>query len=486
MIARERGASAADEAAAPSVRPELLRAVLLLAFLGQAVAFFSIRQDDPFITFRYGQNLVLGHGLVFNPGERVLGSTAPGHMLLSALVYAVFGRELTPSVMSLFGCVGWTAQAVAAYFLLLPTVGRLRAAAIAFALQLGAARSFMWVPFETNLVAALSLWAFVAAGRRRFVAAAALAGFASLFRPDALLVAALLGGYCVWHERARALRPALVFVAIALPWVIFATAYYGSPLPQSAVTKFHRSGLFEYLTNIAGLVGETVVPFSSSAPWSVLAWVIVAFGGFVLARQGEALALYVAYVCAHAVAYLYLRPFIGHDWQLYPLQLGAVLMALGGLAFLSRGARVGRVQALAIAALCAVVLAASVRTAIMAGTYRDSYWTGSRHQVYLHLARYLHKHAQPGDAFAAVEVGTLAYYTGMRVYDMGGLVTDTARVNSDRAVRWLVLDDNYLWMAPPWEPAYYGQTRRFTAFVFHVPVGKQLTFPRVETLAPRH
>src|SRR4029434_7187421 len=29
--------------------------------------------DDAFITFRYAANLVAGHGLVFNPGERVEG-----------------------------------------------------------------------------------------------------------------------------------------------------------------------------------------------------------------------------------------------------------------------------------------------------------------------------------------------------------------------------------------------------------------------------
>ena len=32
-------------------------------------------QDDAFISFRYARNLVDGHGLVFNPGERVEGYT---------------------------------------------------------------------------------------------------------------------------------------------------------------------------------------------------------------------------------------------------------------------------------------------------------------------------------------------------------------------------------------------------------------------------
>ncbi len=33
--------------------------------------------DDAYITYRYSQNILEGHGLVYNPGERVLGTTTP-------------------------------------------------------------------------------------------------------------------------------------------------------------------------------------------------------------------------------------------------------------------------------------------------------------------------------------------------------------------------------------------------------------------------
>jgi hypothetical protein len=207
-------------------------------------------------------------------------------------------------------------------------------------------------------------------------------------------------------------------------------------------------------------------------------------GALTLARRDRTLALYVLYVALHMLAYLYLRPFVGHDWHLYPLQLGGALLALAGIAMLARNASAPLPRVFASVALGLLVLAACVRTSFMAATYRDDYWTGARHDVYLHLARYINAQKQPGDAFASVEVGTLAYYTGMRVYDMGGLVTDTAHVSGDSAVRWLILDSNYMWMAPPWAPVYAAKNQRFEAFVFKVPPGKRLTFPRVETLAP--
>ena len=50
----------------------LLPWLLLLAWLASVAWFLT---DDAFISFRYTRNLIEGHGLVFNPGERVEGYT---------------------------------------------------------------------------------------------------------------------------------------------------------------------------------------------------------------------------------------------------------------------------------------------------------------------------------------------------------------------------------------------------------------------------
>jgi hypothetical protein len=49
--------------------------------------------DDAYISFRYAQNLVEGHGLVYNPGERVQGYSNLLYTLLSALGIALFGPD---------------------------------------------------------------------------------------------------------------------------------------------------------------------------------------------------------------------------------------------------------------------------------------------------------------------------------------------------------------------------------------------------------
>ncbi len=61
-----------------------------LVFLVWFAAEAWFLTDDAFISFRYVRNLIEGHGLVFNPGERVEGYTN----FLWVLELAALGRRL--------------------------------------------------------------------------------------------------------------------------------------------------------------------------------------------------------------------------------------------------------------------------------------------------------------------------------------------------------------------------------------------------------
>src|SRR5262245_61546173 len=57
---------------------------LALAALAIGRAFRRVALDDPYVTYRYAENLAGGLGPVYNPGERVLSTTASGYALLLA------------------------------------------------------------------------------------------------------------------------------------------------------------------------------------------------------------------------------------------------------------------------------------------------------------------------------------------------------------------------------------------------------------------
>ncbi len=448
---------------------------LLLALL-QIVLFHDLRHDDAYITYRYGQNLARGEGLVFNPGEPHLATTSPGQALISAAVYRVAGQQATPSVMAALGCLGWSAQALAIYTLLLPVLGRLRATGVALAFGLGAAGSYHWVALETHLAVACTLWALALAlrdqptrelaERQPWAAIAALCALAGLLRPDAYLVSVILGGVCIWSLRRRLAalwRPAAVFAALSAPWYLFATWTYGSPLPQSAVTKFQRVGLGEYAAHIAEHAAGTLF-LQPSLGVTLVGWTLVAAGTIWLLwtyrHRSPLLWTLPAYGAAHFVAYLVLRPYADHTWHLYPGVTVFVVLALASVAAAARdpgavATGTSRAGLRHLVTLVLVLLLASygARFVAEARGHASAYWSGARDQVYRQMADRLRAHTAPDDLILSVEVGTLAYWSDRPMADLGGLVTPPDQLaaklegSADGPHRWMVLDKLYLHLA---------------------------------------
>ena len=52
--------------------------------------------DDAYITYRYAMNVATGVGMVYNPGEAVLGTTTPLYTLLLALLAMLGGAAHNP------------------------------------------------------------------------------------------------------------------------------------------------------------------------------------------------------------------------------------------------------------------------------------------------------------------------------------------------------------------------------------------------------
>lgn len=460
----------------------------LFALLLQIVGFADLRHDDAFITFRYGQNLASGHGLVFNPGERIMGSTSPGEALISALVYSFAGLEHTPTVMAAIGCAAWTAQAIALWLLLRPSLGPIYAGSISACVIAGASSAWAWVALETNLAVALTLFALLLAERSRWTLVAALCGCAALVRPDSLLLTALLGLRAMLEGRGspvraqvRALaRPAAVLIAIVLPWILFALAWFGDPLPRSLRAKLQRSALGDYASHMLDSASSSLLGTAQGV--SGLACIALAvFGAAVLIRKRRALSWLVAYGALHFAAYAVLRSVAGHDWHLYPgvliaavLSVTAVLTVVERIASKLAGPSPARQASWARTALLiagiGLTTAYAQRTASAALMHDRARWNGARDSVYRSLGEHMRAHSRPGELFASVEVGTLAYYTQLPAFDIGMLVTNRKQRPASH-IRWVVLDDAFLGLAPPFPAVGDASTPQFRAHLFEVPQG---------------
>src|SRR5437868_3644445 len=77
----------------PQSRAGMATFILAAALVPLAYAWYTNHiWEDFFITFRHSQNLCEGHGLVYQPGERVHGFTSPLGTLVPAFCHTFTGQ----------------------------------------------------------------------------------------------------------------------------------------------------------------------------------------------------------------------------------------------------------------------------------------------------------------------------------------------------------------------------------------------------------
>ena len=464
MKPRHRGVSApvpsTTLAPAPSAAAALRRADRLIlgwslivpAFL--FAVFHGYGFDDPYITYRYAANLAAGQGFVYNPGERVLSTTAPLYALLLA-PFATLGLDV-PLISNLIGCVSLGAGALALWRL-----GRLAGMPVAggvaamlyplsphLALTLGA---------ETTFFMALTLWGFVALAARRPAVAGSLLAIATLTRADAAL-AAVVGGTALllreppWKrspcpdneastpagnrpaggEKASGapahgpisgnIHPLLRFggayALIILPFLGGAWMYFGSPVPATLGVKRSQAripGSRSYLTGLgqqlAGLARRPLFwPLLGLAPAGLVTGVW---------RRGPLL-LPLAWGGLHTLAYSLLGV-TAYFWYYGPAALALITAAALGAEALAawsgpwRGTRAA--GAIFMAMLVSLALAAQVLALAWMATHPDP-----RLPLYRAAGQWLAANAAPAARVGTVEVGIIGYHSGRPMVDFAGLI----------------------------------------------------------------
>jgi hypothetical protein len=203
--------------------------------------------DDTYITFRYARNIATGHGFVYNWGERVLGTTTPLWTLLLAIAYWLNLRLDTFSLCASMIFDVATASIFYRFLIDLEYEATVAAAAAALFLLLVDYLSLGLSGMETSLFVLLVAATLLCAVERRSLLTGALGALAVLTRPDGAAVAAAILA-TIWlqsetmAERGRRVGLSLASaIAVLLPWLLFSTIYFGSPVPQSVLAKAHSA-----------------------------------------------------------------------------------------------------------------------------------------------------------------------------------------------------------------------------------------------------
>ena len=465
--------------------------LLTLAVVACGLYFHALHDyafEDAYITFRYADNIAAGHGFVFQPGERVLGTSTPFFALLLAGV-GLLGLDI-PLTALFLNALGLTLIALGGAWIArrhgLANVGTVFAVAVLW--NIGGLTHFFGM--ETTTYVVLMLGALVAALTDRPATSGVLLGLACLTRYDGILLAVTVLAIFLWRQRRIPWRAGLAFSAVMGPWLVFAQVYFGSMMPNTLGAKGQSEPILKYMyvslaklsdrlfVPIQGILGsrhdqrllEAVLLLLLVAP--LLAWSVR------LLRRECLLAALLIYPILLWLGYSVISPPTQFQWYLIPGMYLFVLFCLltwGTALWASLGGRRLEPWAtiLSLTLIAGSFLALPLRTEDESHAV-DSYRYRRRAGAYERLAGFIHRNQLQDLEILTREPGYLTYQSRNPVIDAAGLVTkdilfhgplsertSLKKVIDTRQPAMMVFgeDDAFLANFPEYLPIYYGTIR---------------------------
>jgi len=447
--------------------------VLAIAFLAGSLVFGLVAhltnpvlpEDDAYITYRYVDNLLNGKGLVYNPGQRVFGSSTPLYVAWLAGIRSVARLVPTPDLAVRANFVFYALTIVGICFLLTSlgtSVGTAALLAGLVSFRVSLLRASLG-GMETFLFAGLLVWSLWTLVTRRFRLGAWLAGLSALARPEGVLMVVLFFAswlierrHCPTGAAAADWREIIGLLLPGLAWVAFATPYFGTPIYHSILAKsrplypLRPGSALATLTNwlVLWMVGGTTL-WPAGALTAVLLLVavvlVVAALGYVRlltpSPRGDvepaAKVLLVPVLLAMFTFFYAVSNPLLFSWYLPPVELlwfasiaTGVALAVGWLK--GRGdARLTLVPVLGLVVLTSGPALMPLYKSLaahrpLADLRLASDRNLARTMTYRETAEWLNRVAPCGDTLIAPEIGALGYYYHGFIYDACGLVSPEA------------------------------------------------------------
>ncbi len=414
------------------------------------------------IVLRYARNLAEGNGLVYNLGERVMGFTTPLFTVLSALFVGVGGAGHAAAWQNGFGILCMLGTAALAARLLVRT-GAGAAAPLAVALVTfnpEGTYNYVHMGMEIHLFAFLFLLAVDLHLSQRNTAACVVAALLFLTRPEGVLLAGMLVLAAWQRERRLPIRQSVACLLTVAPWLLFATLYYGSPVPATLPAK---AGTFilhlpDYLRFVGStyadaarsLVATLTPPSLAALPW---AWfpvaTLVVVGCSSMVRRRPATWPLVAFPVVAALGYGAIGTRGNHTWHYYTLNVlfaialahGACTVASPALRRLGRAvprmwARLPPGKEATFRASTVVLLLALAAPIFLSNWVQANYRAeiGERRHGLAGMGRALEERFDSDTSVLVDEIGHIGWNSSLRILDMAGLVTPGLRFDVPRDV----------------------------------------------------
>ena len=423
------------------------RVLFVVAVLACAALAWPLRgyiTDDTFIHLQYAHHVAAGDGFVFNPGERVYGSTSPLWVFLLAGAMAtgldgLLAAKVLGALALLGSLVLWSRlvrRTLAAPWL--RVLSTLVWACHAWQSRWGL--SGMETPLAVVLVLG-GLVAFTASdpwGSRPRLAAT-LWALAALTRPECTLLLVVWGVLLVIDHGPVAgarrvvsgLWPALL---IEGGWLVFARRYFGTFWPNTLAAKAAGGEGWDYRIEQLLRQGAIVAATDGAVLVLLLAALSVSVVRGARLRRTPSVR-FLPWVWLVMVPLLYVvRGVPVLSRYLVPLLPVLAWLAWRTLdrAFIARDgnapapaavARHARIVLIAGGTIAAFALAQNLVTWQRIVRPQVESFSAGLHASLIPWGRWFDEHAEPDAVIAAPDIGALGYYGHRRVLDLAGLVS---------------------------------------------------------------
>jgi hypothetical protein len=380
--------------------------------------FRSWSYDDPYITYRYAQNLIAGSGFVYNPGERILSTTSPFLGLLLALGGFVWPN--LPMIAEILGCICLGASGYLIYSLC-QSWGMPYAAWVGLFLLPIFPLATDTIGSETPLYIAFGLAALLSYTKRKYLLTALFCSAIIFARPDGVLLPIVLFlHYLIFVRGSIPWKAVLLFCMLNLIWWGGIWIYFGSPFPVTLFAK-QQQGVMAISQKFAP--GFLTIIDSYRQRWYFVVEAVLALIGlvFLFLRHKEGLLL-VAWTALYFVAYTLLGV-TRYFWYYAPLVPGFVFLVGCGLqAIINKvGTLVKPLPAKSFTSLQALLIIGLLIPHFIDLSKAPSR-VDRRAKIYREVGIWLDKNTPAQSSVGALEIGIIGYYSKRTIIDFAGLL----------------------------------------------------------------
>lgn len=384
---------------------------VLLIFIIRSISFFIYDvYDDAFITFRYAYNLASGNGLVYNPGEYILGTTSPLFAIIIALFYKI-GLSIPESVVVLnilFDSI--TVFIISKFLIHSKKIIELGLFLFVFSGSVLISRITAG-GMEVNLFLLLSVLSINLYLKDKKILAFILCSLSYFVRPESIsLLFILFINEIISKQYKKAFVLAIIsIVTLSIP-LYFIYNTYGNLLPQSIVSKSELTG---------ASIFELINMFFLRDPFSIITLPFALIGFTRINKTESFLKIYGFWIILLIISYFIIRPY-PWPWYGFVIRVGfALFSGVGFVYVLSYFKNIENYITFKKIIFISVIIAISAN-------FITGYFQGFKpvtRNIYLSLKDWTEINNTGDKTLIADDIGIIGFLFKGYIYDTQGLIS---------------------------------------------------------------